>query len=139
MRIFNLQGRYGPPSGSFGISRSIHQRHGSVRVFWIEWDIWPSSEEAAGVGRLFQRRGKLEKGVEGLVLHTLGESLAPRAHARAGDQPPPTPRLMLRVSGFVWGFALGSCLGRAQVWKGLFFYFVVPGPLPVHEPHHRPA
>jgi len=68
-----------------------------VRVYRIEWYIWPSSEEAAGVGRLFLRRGELEKGVQGLVLHTLDGSLAPRTSARDGDLPPPTPRLVLQV------------------------------------------
>ena len=59
--IFNLQVRNGPPSGSYGVSRSLHRRHGTVRRFRIEIDIQPTSEEAAGVARLFQRRGKLEK------------------------------------------------------------------------------
>ena len=68
-----------------------------MRIIRIKWDIWPSSEEAAGVGRLFQRRGKLEKGVQGLVLRTLDGSLAPRGGARDGDLPPPTPRLVLQV------------------------------------------
>ncbi len=51
-------------------------------MFWIEWDIWPSSEEAAGVGRLFQRRGELEKGVKGLFCTPLAEA-SRRALVRA--------------------------------------------------------
>jgi hypothetical protein len=53
-----------------------------VRIIWIKQDIWLASEEAAGVGRLFQRRGKLLKLVKGCVLHTLSEGPAPRAGAR---------------------------------------------------------
>ena len=95
--IFNLQVCNGSSSGSYGVSQSLHRRHGAVRVFWIKWDIWPSSEEAAGVGRLFQRRGKLGKLVKWLVLRTLGECPAPRDGARDGDLPPPIPRLVLHV------------------------------------------
>jgi hypothetical protein len=136
MRIFNLQGRDGPPSGSFGVSRSIHRRHGAVRVFWIEWDIWPSSEEAAGVGRLFQRRGKLEKGVQGLVLRTLDGSLAPRGGARDIDPPPTDLPLTMEDYGFLLGLALGAFLTRALVCIGRNFYLGSAGSLPVNKPLH---
>ena len=97
LSIFNLQGCDGPTSGSFGVSRSLHRRHGTVRRFRIKWDIWPLSKEAAGVGRLFQRRGELENGVQGLVLHTLRGSPAPRGGARDGDISQGNPRVELRV------------------------------------------
>ncbi len=134
--IFNPQDRCGSPSGSFGVSQRLHYRPDTVRRIWIKWDIWPSSEEAAGVGRLFQRRGKLEKGVQGLVLRTVHGSPAPRGAARDVDPPPTDRPLTMEDYGFLLGLALGAFLMRTTVWPRRNFYLGSAGPLPVNKPLH---
>jgi len=135
--IFNLQVCDGPSSGSYGVSRSLHRRHGAVRVFWIEWDIWSSSEEAAGVARLFQRRGTLEKLVLGLVLRALGEGPAPRGAARDGQISKGNPRVEFRVYGFIFGKELGTSRRLAGLCLLLNLILRSIGPQHGHTPSHR--
>ena len=98
--------------------------------------MWPSSEEAAGVGRLFRRRGKLEKGVQGLVLHTFDASLAPRAGARDDDLAEVCLRSERRVSGLICGDAPEGFPLRVDVSRCLNFFQGSDGPLPVNTPSH---
>ena len=105
-----------------------------MRIIWIKWDIWPSSEEAAGVGRLFQRRGKLEKGVQGLVLRTVDGSPAPRGAARDVDPTPTDLQLTMEDYGFLLGLALGAFLMRVNVLTLRNFYLGSAGSLPVNKP-----
>ncbi len=97
-----------------------------MRVFWIKWDIWPSSEEAAGVGRLFQRRGELEKGVKGLFCTPLAK--APRrAVVRAMVIPRPlTAHSQWKIMGFFWAWRWA--LFRVAHWFVLIGTFIL-GPL----------
>ena len=107
-----------------------------MRRIRIKWDIWPSSEEAAGVGRLFQRRGKLEKGVQGLVLRTVDGSPAPRGHARDGEIAEGSLRVELRNRGWLLGLVLVAFQRRVNVLTRRNFYLGSAGSLPVNKPLH---
>ena len=109
----------------------------SVRRIWIKWDIWPSSEETAGVGRLFQRRGKLGKLVKGCVLRTLAEGPAPRGHARAGDLPYTGLTLTIGVRGLFSGEVVGASHSRTTVCSLRNFCLGSGGPLTIRKPFYR--